>query len=64
MIDPRQKSGLVVVYNIYVVCMAITPSEDNAVLIVDSNGVKTSVVPNQLFKVIAGWNTKIEKLMG
>jgi hypothetical protein len=44
--------------------MAITPSEDNAVLIVDSNGVKTSVVPNQLFKVIAGWNTKIEKLMG
>jgi hypothetical protein len=43
--------------------MTIVPPEDNAVLVVDSDGMKSCIVANQLFKVIPRWNTKIKKLM-
>ena len=48
-----------VVRDFHVVCIAVTPSEANAPLVIDADAVLALSVPRQLFEPIAGRHTQI-----
>lgn len=53
--------GLVIVTDLYVICVAIDKSEANTPLIVDRNSVLTFPVAFECVKSIAVWNLQIIK---
>jgi hypothetical protein len=54
----------VVIRDLDVVCIAILPSETNAVLVVDTNAVLTRAISLQPFYAVAGRNCQLQKLEG